>query len=226
MEIYEKNTVPSKNQVDEEKIVSFEHPDNAELKILFVGNSITCHGPNAAIGWLGNWGMAASCKEKDYVHQLLEMLKKKYNKVSYCIAAGALWENNYENCDEIAETYYRSAKEYSADVIIMRIGENVNRSKNAEISCKPYYEELIKFLSTDNTKQVIVTDNFWEIEALDTAFREVAKANGYTFCQLHDLSECDENMAIGLFEHEGVSIHPSDLGMKRIAERIYAKIAV
>ena len=37
-------------------------------KILFVGNSITRHGPNPAIGWTNNWGMAASAEAKDYVH--------------------------------------------------------------------------------------------------------------------------------------------------------------
>ena len=45
-------------------------------KILFLGNSITLHGPAPEIGWTGNWGMAASARDKDYVHQLLDRISK------------------------------------------------------------------------------------------------------------------------------------------------------
>ncbi len=37
-------------------------------RVLFPGNSITLHGPAPAIGWTGNWGMAASAEHLDYVH--------------------------------------------------------------------------------------------------------------------------------------------------------------
>ena len=36
-------------------------------RVLFVGNSITLHGPRPQIGWTNNWGMAASSRDRDYV---------------------------------------------------------------------------------------------------------------------------------------------------------------
>jgi hypothetical protein len=39
-------------------------------RILFLGNSLTLHGPKPEIKWTGNWGMAASAQDKDYVHLL------------------------------------------------------------------------------------------------------------------------------------------------------------
>ena len=40
--------------------------------ILFLGNSITMHAPEADLTpvWTGNWGMAASSQAHDYVHAL------------------------------------------------------------------------------------------------------------------------------------------------------------
>src|SRR6187399_1258250 len=45
-------------------------------KVLFLGNSITLHGPAPDIGWKGNWGMAASEKHLDYVHLLVADIAK------------------------------------------------------------------------------------------------------------------------------------------------------
>ncbi|MCY2988855.1 MAG: glycoside hydrolase family 127 protein [Planctomycetota bacterium] len=51
-----------------------EIKSSAIRRILFLGNSITLHGPKADIDWTGNWGMAASSEDKDYVHLVTSAL--------------------------------------------------------------------------------------------------------------------------------------------------------
>ena len=213
------NTVSSKDQLVEHKNVKIVRRGGT-LKVLFVGNSITWHGPKADIGWSGDWGMAASCEEKDYVHRTVAMLDEKYGKVDYCVAQLAVWERDYTHTAEIMEAEYASARDFAADIVIIRIGENINGENHKRESCKPYFVEMIKYLTAKSDARVVVTDSFWKRPALDIPFYEAAAENGYIFCSIGDIENDKRSMALGEYEHRGVSIHPSDYGMELIARRI------
>lgn len=76
MDQMDKNTVEAKNQLKESEVVRFERLESSGLRVMFVGNSITLHGVKEDIGWMNCWGMAASTKEKDYVHRCIEKICK------------------------------------------------------------------------------------------------------------------------------------------------------
>lgn len=84
---------------------------------------------------------------------------------------------------------------------------------------KPYFEEMIRFFA-HNARMVIVTDCFWRNDARDEMLKNIANDNGYIFCSISGLEDDRRNMALDEYEHRGVAGHPSDLGMKAIAERI------
>ena len=92
----EKNTVSAQKQLGNNSIFSFEKPEGKGKRIMFVGNSITRHGIKPEIGWHGDWGMAASRKEKDYVHLLVDKINKIEPDASFCICQVANWEREYK----------------------------------------------------------------------------------------------------------------------------------
>jgi len=222
MDQMDKNTVEAKNQLKESEVIAFENLEKDGVRVMFVGNSITLHGVKEDIGWMNRWGMAASAKEKDYVHLCMKDIMKKHSDAAFCICQASGWEMRYKNGEE---TYpiYESARNFEADIIVMRLVENCPKAEYEKELFMKEYAKLIAFLNPTGKAKVITTTGFWKHPA-DEAIRECANANGYTVCELSDLGEQDVMKALGLFEHSGVANHPGDLGMQAIAERICKKI--
>lgn len=59
-----KNNVDSTKQLAESKLIKIYNGQGQGIRVMFVGNSITLHGIKEDIGWLNEWGMAASAREK------------------------------------------------------------------------------------------------------------------------------------------------------------------
>ncbi|HEY0670419.1 MAG TPA: SGNH/GDSL hydrolase family protein, partial [Sphingobacteriaceae bacterium] len=127
--------------------------------ILILGNSITRHAPAAHIGWHGNWGMAASSEEKDYVHLLMGKFKSlnAEAKVTYLNLSG--YEVGYWAYDLSAIDTIVSVKQ---DLIILRLAENVNQLHVSDNDFKKHYTKLIEYLKSRNPDaKVICTAGFW-----------------------------------------------------------------
>ena len=98
------------------------------MNILYLGNSITLHAPAPEIGWHGEWGMAASAPENDYVHVLNRLISQTGKFVAYKAENIAFVEREPERfCVDSFEKYVK----FTPDLIVIRIGENIT-SKKAE----------------------------------------------------------------------------------------------
>lgn len=217
-----KNTVTSKNQLTDSKSVRFYHTEKNGIRILFVGNSITLHGPKADIGWDGNWGMAASCRDKDYVHLVMNQVEKSHPDASYCICHVSDWERGYQNPESFWERFL-PAQKFDADIIILRLVENCPANGFVTEDFHKSYTELVRFLNPEGLAKLIFTTGFWRHPG-DEVIKKTAEEFDAPCVELGDLGEQDEMKAVGLFWHEGVASHPGDLGMEKIADRISAEI--
>ena len=92
------------------------------MKLLCIGNSITLHAPNTELGWHGNWGMAASAQERDYVHLLAKKLEAA-GKTIYLLPV------NFVTLEREPESFSPALLEewiaFVPDAVVIRLGENV-----------------------------------------------------------------------------------------------------
>ena len=215
----EENTVQAERQV-EEKTKTYRGAEGA-FRVLFLGNSITVHGPAPQIGWAHNHGMAASCDENDYVHIVVRTLQERYPDLSYCVTNVGQWELNY--WDENVLHSFAEAKAFHADLVIIRLGENVRPEHLREYDFSVAFSRFVRYFRGERSR-VVCTNLFWEHEAVDVAIRNECDACGATFVDIADLGYADENKALGEYAHPGVAMHPNDRGMRAIAERILSAI--
>lgn len=214
------NTVSSKNQVGAAENVFGE--EKGGKKLLFLGNSITLHSPAPQIGWTGSWGMAASCKEKDYVHQTMRLVRSLVPDASFLVAQVSAWEREFWR-EEIIVQNYGEAVRYGADIIVMRAVENVPEAELDKHSFEEGYIRLVEAMNKGGAK-IVLTTSFWPAGRRDEKIRAIAQKRGYILVELNDLGKDDRYTAKGLFEHAGVAAHPGDAGMAAIAQRLFEAI--
>lgn len=201
---------------------------HAFRKILFLGNSITRHGPKQDIGWSGNWGMAASSKDKDYVHLVTRGLTGEGGPAPDTLVKNiAAFERGYGTYDAAAQL--SDAAAFDADLIILAIGENVAAPTDAasKAQLSQAVVKLLRALAANRTPAILVRSCFWANPAKDEALKTACLEVGGTFVDIGALGKDETNRARAerSFEHEGVGAHPGDKGMRAIADAILEGIA-
>lgn len=193
------------------------------LKVLFVGNSLTVHGPKPDIDWPGNWGMAASAEAKDYVHLVTQALSVRQG-----VRPDVKVKNvaDFERADDTYDTpgKFADAAAFQADLIILAIGENVPplRTPQAQQAYQERVTGLLKVLRGGTSAKIIVRSSFWPNVAKDAAMRRACENVGGTFVDIRALASDERNFARSErpYKHAGVASHPGDRGMAAIAEAI------
>lgn len=184
-----------------------------DIRVLIVGNSIVKHAPAPEIGWYGDWGMAATSPENDFVRVYTRLLQDadKYNSVVVDAKNIGHWEVDFSY--DLNQYDDVSGKRY--DVFIVRLGENVRNTTD-------YYDALVNMINhfRHSETKVIITGMVWEHILKESIQQQVASDNHFKFISMSDFHHDLGNFSFGLFENSGVAGHPSDIGMRNIAESL------
>ncbi len=197
------------------------------VKILFLGNSITLHSPAPDIGWIGNWGMAASTQQHDYVHLLTaDIAKATGSEPTTMVTNIADFERGYESFD-IAKQLKCELK-FSADIVVVAIGENTSEPQTDEAKAKfaAAFGNLLKQLKGHGAPQIYVRSSFWPNPTKDEIMQQAADDAKVAFVSLAalELDKSHQASAERKIDHAGVAGHPGDKGMRAIADAIFGAI--
>ncbi len=217
---YERGTVNESIKVTAEEPLFYcrlRHPGEQRIikKILIMGNSLTCHGPSTeALGWGGNWGMAATSQQNDYAHVLHKLISDNQPQYKPELRIMSLYEG--------AIDAFKLPADFTPDLVIVQGGDNVPQEKvTIELAGKPY-GKVLEALRKDNDPLIVCVGDWGGRQNLNSIMRQFALRNGASFVAISHLSTIENRAGSeGHFTNEGVNWHPGDRGMKKIAETIW-----
>jgi alpha-galactosidase len=195
------------------------------LRLLFLGNSITWHPPAPEVFWEGDWGMAASCREADYVHRLAALLTARTGQPPVTRVENiAAFERAYATWQDPPRQ--QEWQRFAPDWIVLAIGENVPSLApvvERRRFCRHLRQLLVPLLAAA-PGQLLVRSCFWPEPLRDRLLRRVCTQLRGRFVDLAPLSQdaaCRAETERP-YAHSGVGAHPGDAGMQAIAERLLA----
>lgn len=186
-------------------------------KVLILGNSITYSAPYSKVGWAGSWGMAASAPDKDFVHLLTHRLQQETPGAQIKIQNIAEWEHTYW---KYGLARFDTLKSFKPDLLIVRLGENVNSDSVQQQQFGQHLGALVTALAGPQTKAVVAS-SFWAGNHSIEAMQAYSQAHQATYVPLAQFGDDPTYKAIGKFANAGVASHPSDAGMQAIADAIW-----
>jgi hypothetical protein len=200
---------------------------SAIRRILFLGNSITLHGPKADIGWDGNWGMAASSPDKDYVHLVTRALAQHTGSMPQILVGNiADFERAYATYD--VDSQMKDLFAFDPDLVVLAIGENVTAlgSEDAKAQFKAGVMNILRCALAKRHPLLVVRSCFWADAAKDQVLRQACQEAGGIFVDAGPLGREPANAARSerTFTHDGVAGHPGDKGMNALADLIVQAI--
>jgi len=166
--------------------------------------------------------MAASSRDKDFVHQLQQKLNCKVDVCNYY-----QWE---VMAHDRAETYSLLDRFLGNryDLVIVQLGENISNIDTLEKD----FVDFVKFLKIKQSQaRIIIVGNFWNNEKVNSIKRDICNGQGIVYIDIGDLDSEKYYCGIGMMVsgddgimhkvlHGGVARHPGDKAMAEIAERI------
>ena len=196
-------------------------------RMLFLGNSITLHAPAPQIGWNGNWGMAASAPEKDFVHLLIAKVAKETGKQPEVkvknIAEFERQLGDFNIAEQLKEELH-----FQPDLIVLAIGENsVTPSNDVErTKFSVGLDGLLSELKRNGQPTIFVRSQFWPDQEKDQLLKQATEKAKLVWVDMEKLGADPLNAASAEreFQHAGVAGHPGDKGMAAIADKIWQAI--
>lgn len=189
-------------------------------KIFFIGDSLTKHGPAEKLGWVGNYGMAASSEDKDYAHLLTAKIGAaqgtKPELLIHAVGGGTI-AGKLTSLEPIQTA--------GADLVVIQLGENDKDVSEAGFE-KPY-EALILAVKKSMPGARVFCLGVWKGSAeKDDMVQTVSRRQGCVFVDIKSAwtDPAGSAEAEKRFSNGGVNWHPGDKGMAAYAEALWKAI--
>ncbi|ADB41426.1 SGNH/GDSL hydrolase family protein [Spirosoma linguale] len=193
-------------------------------RMLILGNSIMSHGPVPDLGWFNFNGMAASAPEKDFVHLLTGRLRALYPPITVNLESGGSFERDFGTAAYSLDEFTPILQRTQPDLIVLRIGENIDQSLVAQRNFEKQYRQLLDLLANyGQPVRLVCTTSVWDKPQSDAIVRTVTLEKGHALVDLSPLVGQRAYFA-SQYKDPGVAAHPNDAGMQRIADLIWEKI--
>lgn len=143
-----------------------------KLKIAFIGNSITLHGPAPTIGWNNDCGMAASNKNTDFAH----LLASKFGLIDNDIFVGNFAEleridirNNNEQFTLLKEIF-----DTRPVITIIQLGDNILNNEQLQ-----HFQQNLQLLMPDiknKSSHIFLLSTWWENPVKDSVIKNICES--------------------------------------------------